>query len=125
MTHEANPAIPTGVLLRQADGKLPEGAVQGRTDFGMSGYGGACPPVGHGPHRYQFTVYALSLDNLPLDEQAAMVGFFVPIRWIRRASRSRHPRRPSRRGATDRDETAPLSRHLQHPLNNQAVSAFI
>ncbi|WP_018235078.1 YbhB/YbcL family Raf kinase inhibitor-like protein [Ensifer sp. BR816] len=60
-------------------GKLPAGAIEGRTDFGASGYGGACPPEGHGPHRYQFTVYALSLDKLPLDSQApgAMVGFFV------------------------------------------------
>ncbi|MCA1405608.1 YbhB/YbcL family Raf kinase inhibitor-like protein [Ensifer sp. IC3342] len=59
--------------------KLPAGAVEGRTDFGASGYGGACPPEGHGPHHYQFTVYALSQDKLPLDENApaAMVGFFV------------------------------------------------
>ncbi|PDT86335.1 YbhB/YbcL family Raf kinase inhibitor-like protein [Sinorhizobium sp. BJ1] len=61
------------------EGKLPSGAIEGRTDFGSSGYGGACPPEGHGPHRYQFTVYALSLDKLPLDKDApaAMVGFFV------------------------------------------------
>ncbi|MCA1491000.1 YbhB/YbcL family Raf kinase inhibitor-like protein [Sinorhizobium alkalisoli] len=61
------------------DKKLPARAVEGRTDFGASGYGGACPPEGHGPHRYQFTVYALSLDKLPLDGKvpAAMVGFFV------------------------------------------------
>ena len=60
-------------------GKLPDGAVQGRTDFGTSGYGGACPPAGDKPHRYQFTVYALSLDTLPLDGTApgAMVGFFT------------------------------------------------
>lgn len=61
------------------EGKLPHGAVQGRTDYGESGYGGACPPVGHGLHRYQFSVYALSVDKLPLDENApaAMVGYFV------------------------------------------------
>ncbi|MBB4228842.1 YbhB/YbcL family Raf kinase inhibitor-like protein [Rhizobium mongolense] len=77
--------LPTGA---GSDGELPEGAVQGRTDFGMSGYGGACPPVGHGPHRYQFTVYALSLDKLPLDEKApaAMVGFFVRANTLDQAS---------------------------------------
>lgn len=57
--------------------KLPPGAGQGRTDFGMAGYGGACPPPGDPPHRYIFTVWALDADRLPLDSQAsgAMVGF--------------------------------------------------
>jgi Raf kinase inhibitor-like YbhB/YbcL family protein len=32
----------------------------GRTGFGRLGYGGPCPPPGHGPHHYQFTLYALS-----------------------------------------------------------------
>ncbi len=60
-------------------GLLPEGAVQGRTDFGAPGYGGACPPEGHGPHAYHFRVWALDVEKLPLDEQAsgAMVGFFL------------------------------------------------
>jgi Raf kinase inhibitor-like YbhB/YbcL family protein len=56
---------------------LPAGAVQSRTDFGTPGYGGACPPPGSKPHRYQFTVFALDVDTLPLppDSSAAMVGF--------------------------------------------------
>ena len=29
-----------------ADGKLPVGALQTRTDFGTPGYGGPCPPEG-------------------------------------------------------------------------------
>src|SRR5215218_4669686 len=32
----------------------------GRNGFGRDGYGGPCPPPGHGPHRYQFTLYALT-----------------------------------------------------------------
>ena len=32
----------------------------GRTGFGRLGYGGPCPPPGHGPHHFQFTLYALS-----------------------------------------------------------------
>jgi Raf kinase inhibitor-like YbhB/YbcL family protein len=31
----------------------------GRNGFGNDGYGGPCPPPGHGPHHYQFTLYAL------------------------------------------------------------------
>jgi hypothetical protein len=34
-------------------------ARQGRTDFGRNGWGGPCPPRGHGDHRYHFRVYAL------------------------------------------------------------------
>jgi Raf kinase inhibitor-like YbhB/YbcL family protein len=33
-------------------GKLPAGALQTRTDFGVPGYGGPCPPEGDHPHRY-------------------------------------------------------------------------
>jgi Raf kinase inhibitor-like YbhB/YbcL family protein len=33
--------------------------VEGRNDFGVTGYGGPCPPPGHGPHRYFFRLYAL------------------------------------------------------------------
>jgi Raf kinase inhibitor-like YbhB/YbcL family protein len=60
-----------------ADGKgLPAGSVQGRTDFGAPGFGGACPPPGDKPHRYVFTVYALKIYklDLPPDASAAMVG---------------------------------------------------
>ena len=35
------------------------GGVQGRNGFDAEGYAGPCPPPGHGPHRYQFTLYAL------------------------------------------------------------------
>src|SRR3972149_12152740 len=35
----------------------PQNAVEGRTDFGRSGYGGPCPPSG--THRYFFHIFAL------------------------------------------------------------------
>lgn len=40
-------------------GEGAAGAGQGRNDFGRQGYGGPCPPPGHGTHHYQFTLYAL------------------------------------------------------------------
>jgi Raf kinase inhibitor-like YbhB/YbcL family protein len=40
-----------------AEGNPPAKAVQGKNDFGKSGYGGPCPPGG--THRYFFRIYAL------------------------------------------------------------------
>lgn len=45
-------------------GTVPATARQGRNDFGRTGYGGPCPPPDHGPHRYRFTLHAVSA---PLD----------------------------------------------------------
>jgi Raf kinase inhibitor-like YbhB/YbcL family protein len=36
----------------------PNGAIQGKNDFGKSGYGGPAPPRGK-PHRYIFRLFAL------------------------------------------------------------------
>ena len=44
-----------------------QGALETVTDFGTAGYGGACPPVGHGVHRYNFTIYALDCEKLNVD----------------------------------------------------------
>src|SRR5919197_6162289 len=49
-------------LDREAGG-LGEGErapSEGRNDFGRTGYGGPCPPRGHGRHRYFFRLYALA-----------------------------------------------------------------
>lgn len=39
---------------------------QATNDFGKTGYGGPCPPRGHGPHRYRFKLLALDVDRLNL-----------------------------------------------------------
>ncbi|MFL6731807.1 MAG: YbhB/YbcL family Raf kinase inhibitor-like protein [Sphingomicrobium sp.] len=33
-------------------------------DFGKAGYGGPCPPKGHGPHHYHFKLFALDTEKL-------------------------------------------------------------
>ena len=35
-------------------------------DFQRPGYGGPCPPRGHGLHHYHFRLLALSVDHLPI-----------------------------------------------------------
>ncbi|MDU2733979.1 MAG: YbhB/YbcL family Raf kinase inhibitor-like protein, partial [Mixta calida] len=61
--------------------------IQTRTDFGKAGYGGAAPPQGES-HRYIFTVHALDVDKIEVDENAsgAMVGFNVHFHRLASAS---------------------------------------
>jgi len=39
-------------------------------DFGKPGYGGPCPPKGHGPHHYHFKLFALNTEKLGLPSSA-------------------------------------------------------
>ena len=68
--------------------KLPAGAMEVRTDFGKPGYGGPCPPQGDHPHRYLFTVHAVSMDALPVtpDTSAAVVGFYLHFNTLAKAT---------------------------------------
>ncbi len=63
-----------------ASGLMPKQAIQSRTDFGKPGYGGPCPPKGHGTHHYPFTLYALDVDKLSLDQNATPVEVDSMIR---------------------------------------------
>jgi Raf kinase inhibitor-like YbhB/YbcL family protein len=63
-----DPDAPSGTLVHwvawgidPTTGRLLPGAGirPGRNGFGNDGYGGPCPPPGHGPHHYQFMLYAL------------------------------------------------------------------
>ena len=62
--------------------RLQSGALQGRNDFGKTGYNGPCPPPGK-THRYFFRLYALDA-NLTLQPgatrqqlDAAMQGHII------------------------------------------------
>ena len=63
-------------------------AIQSITDSGKYGFIGACPPKGDKAHRYFFTVHALSVDTLNLDEKAspAHVGFMINANTISKAT---------------------------------------
>jgi len=47
--------LPEGV----ASSNLPRGTREGTNDWGRTGYGGPCPPIGR--HRYVHTLYALDV----------------------------------------------------------------
>ena len=61
-------SLPAGAGSR--GGQLPPGAFQLANDGGGTGYMGAAPPKGHGPHRYIVTVHALDVAHTGLDAGA-------------------------------------------------------
>jgi Raf kinase inhibitor-like YbhB/YbcL family protein len=70
-----------------AEGVLPNGSRQTRNDLGIRGYIGAAPPPGPA-HRYVFTVRALSVDKLPVPDDAsgALVGFYAGMHELGNAT---------------------------------------
>ena len=62
--------------------------VSGINDFGKEGYGGPMPPMGHGPHRYFFKLYALDMSRLNLHSgtkrwefEKALRGHVISEAW--------------------------------------------
>ncbi|MSO91825.1 MAG: YbhB/YbcL family Raf kinase inhibitor-like protein [Rhodospirillales bacterium] len=82
----SDPDAPAGTWYHWAVFDIPAGAaslpqayapeakvgatLQGLNDFKKLGYGGPCPPKGHGPHRYRFVLTALGTANLSLSPGA-------------------------------------------------------
>lgn len=73
-------------------GVVPAEAVTARSDGGVDGWDGPCPPDGDAPHEYVFSVYALSeplglapglagRDAIPLIEQAAISSTLLVGRY--------------------------------------------
>jgi len=64
------PASQRSISRGAGNGGSNSNFVQAVNGFGNSGYGGPCPPKGHGPHRYRFKLYALDADRLTLPPDA-------------------------------------------------------
>jgi len=75
-------------LKKDFGSKEHKDIVQSVTNYGKSGFGGACPPKGDKAHRYVFTVYALNTDKLGLDKNTnpAIVGYYLNNHAIAKAS---------------------------------------
>ncbi|WP_093671579.1 YbhB/YbcL family Raf kinase inhibitor-like protein [Tenacibaculum sp. MAR_2009_124] len=67
---------------------LPKEVIQSITDYGTQGYGGPCPPEGHGFHQYIITVYALNKETLKLNAKTnpAVVGYYLNSSTLAKAS---------------------------------------
>lgn len=82
--------IPANVGALPADAgngsgaNLPPGARQVRNDFGLSAWGGVCPPSGDRAHRYVFKLHALKVEKLelPADATAALAGYMINVNAI-------------------------------------------
>ena len=51
--------IPKETTSLEKGQKIKSPMFETMTSFNETGYGGACPPIGHGVHHYNFKVYAL------------------------------------------------------------------
>ncbi len=68
-THWVRFDIPRDVLA--LDAGQPIGGIDGINDSQQPGYHGPCPPKGDDPHGYRFTLYALDVPSLGLDQWAS------------------------------------------------------
>jgi Raf kinase inhibitor-like YbhB/YbcL family protein len=54
------PPDASGIGENEKKKGTPKGALDGKNDWGRTGYGGPCPPIGR--HRYFFKLYALDTE---------------------------------------------------------------
>jgi len=75
--------IPTGAGDINQE-MAPLGSKQIDNDYGIKGFGGACPPSGHGVHHYRFSIHALSVEklDLPTNASGALTGYMIKANTI-------------------------------------------
>ena len=78
---------PNTTKVERGSSKIGANSVVARNDFGEYKYGGPCPPKGSN-HRYIFTLYALSVEKLPVprDASAALIGYNLNANAIKKIS---------------------------------------
>ncbi|MBE7163146.1 MAG: YbhB/YbcL family Raf kinase inhibitor-like protein, partial [Williamsia herbipolensis] len=82
------PASVTELAGGASGSAMPDGAVELGNDGGTTGYIGAAPPPGHGPHHYWVVVHAVDVPSLdiPADASPAFLGFNLFSHTLARAT---------------------------------------
>jgi Raf kinase inhibitor-like YbhB/YbcL family protein len=68
------PAGARGLDAGYSAARPATGFHEARNDFGKPGYGGPCPPKGHGLHHYHFRLFAISRPTLDLNPPATALS---------------------------------------------------
>lgn len=78
----------TTILKAGFGNKKSKNIIQSINDYGQNAYGGACPPIKDKAHRYIFTIHALNVEKLNLDEKtdSALVGYNINAHTIEKSS---------------------------------------
>lgn len=64
--------IPISVNSVKKGAKI-DNSLETITDFNTPGYNGACPPKNYGIHHYNFTIYALDVEKIDVNENTAPI----------------------------------------------------
>lgn len=73
------PVTTTGLAENASATGLPSPAQQGPNDFGMTGFGGACPPAGSPAHHYRVILWAEKVASIgaPKGASAALIDYLI------------------------------------------------
>jgi Raf kinase inhibitor-like YbhB/YbcL family protein len=81
-------SAPDGMGPSGDEAGLPVGSVELANDAGYTGFVGAAPPKGAGPHRYVLTVHALGVERLPATPRSTTGHVLKDVRAHELASAS-------------------------------------
>ena len=70
--------IPASTRSIAAGGSVGSQAVN---DMGKAGYGGPCPPPGHGTHHYHFKLFALDVERLDVGSNPKVLDVETAATW--------------------------------------------
>lgn len=81
------PASTTSIPKGASGKAMPAGTIESRTDFGVPGYHGPCPPPGPA-HHYHLRVFALdipAIEGADANTSAAVIGFNLHFHTLAKA----------------------------------------